>query len=223
MAVPIPLPCLCMVTDRTRSASGDLVETVSAAVEAGVRMVQLREKDMPAGQLLDLARRLRVVTEGKSLLIVNDRLDVALLSGADGVQLGEEAMSVAEARKLIGPNLLIGSSVHSVEGAVAAESNGADFLVLGAIFETTTHPGVETGGLALVEAVTRRVRLPVLGIGGITPANVRSVIDAGASGAAVITAISMSPDPRAALRDLMLPMSCAFKTHSQGRRFGRPH
>ena len=220
---PIPLPCLCMVTDRTRTASGDLVETVSAAVEAGVCMVQLREKDMTAGQLLQIARKLRAVTEGNSLLIVNDRLDVALLSGADGVQLGEEAMGVAEARKLIGPNLLIGSSVHSVEGAVAAESNGADFLVLGAIFETTTHPGVETGGLALVEAVTRRVRLPVLGIGGITPANVRSVIDTGAAGAAVITAISMSPDPRAAVRDLMLPMSCAFKTHSQGRRFGRPH
>ena len=210
MAVPIPLPCLCMVTDRTRTASGDLVETVSAAVEAGVRMVQLREKDMPAGQLLDLARRLRVVTEGKSLLIVNDRLDVALLCGADGVQLGEEAMGAAEARKLIGPNRLIGSSVHSVEGAVAAESNGADFLVLGTIFETTTHPGVETGGLTLVEAVTRRVRLPVLGIGGITPANVRSVIDAGASGAAVITAISTSPDPRAAITALLEPMYMGY-------------
>ena len=169
MASPIPLPCLCMVTDRTRTASGDLLETVSAAVDAGVSMVQLREKDMPAGQLLKLARKLRAVTEGKSLLIVNDRVDVALLSGADGVQLGEEAMGVAEARKLMGPNLLIGSSVHSVKGAMAAESNGADFLVLGAIFETATHPGVETGGLALVEAVTRRVRLPVLGIGGITP------------------------------------------------------
>ena len=210
MAVPIPLPCLCMVTDRTRTASGDLLETVSAAVDAGVCMVQLREKDMPAGQLLDLARRLRVVTEGKSLLIVNDRLDVALLCGADGVQLGEEAMGAADARKLIGPNLLIGSSVHGVEGAVAAESNGADFLVLGTIFETTTHPGVETGGLALVEAVTRRVGIPVLGIGGITPANVRSVIDAGASGAAVITAISMSPDPRAAVTALLEPMYMGY-------------
>ena len=202
MASPIPLPCLCMVTDRTRTASGDLVETVSAAVDAGVCMVQLREKDMPAGQLLELARQLRAVTEGKSLLMVNDRVDVALLSGADGVQLGEEAMSIAQARKLTGPNLLIGSSVHSVEGAVAAESNGADFLVLGAIFETTTHPGVETGGLALVEAVTRRVRLPVLGIGGITPYNIEDVIQAGAAGAAVITAISMVPDPGAAVANL---------------------
>ena len=210
MASPIPLPCLCMVTDRTRTASGDLLETVSAAVDAGVCMVQLREKDMPAGQLLQLARMLRAVTEGKSLLIVNDRVDVALLSGTDGVQLGEEAMSIAQARKLTGPNLLIGSSVHSVEGAVAAESNGADFLVLGAIFETTTHPGVETGGLALVEAVTRRVRIPVLGIGGITPANVRSVIDAGASGAAVITAISMSPDPRAAITALLEPIYMGY-------------
>ena len=201
-ASPIPLPCLCMVTDRTRTASGDLVETVSAAVDAGVCMVQLREKDMPSGQLLELAHRLRAVTNGKSLMIVNDRVDVALLSGADGVQLGEEAMGVAEARKLIGQDRLIGSSVHSVEGAVSAESNGADFLVLGAIFETTTHPGVETGGLALVEAVTHRVRIPVLGIGGITPANIEDVIRAGAAGAAVITAISMVPDPGAAVANL---------------------
>ena len=216
MASPIPLPCLCMVTDRTRTASGDLVETVSAAVAAGVCMVQLREKDMPAGQLLQLANQLRAVTKGKSLLIVNDRVDVALLSGADGVQLGEEAMCVTEARKLMGPNLLIGSSVHSVEGAVSAESNGADFLVLGAIFETTTHPEVETGGLALVEAVTRHVRIPVLGIGGITPANVRSVIDGGAAGAAVITAISMAPDPRAAVTALLKQMRMECRTHSEG-------
>ena len=99
MAVPIPLPCLCMVTDRTRTASGDLVATVSAAVDVGVGMVQLREKDMPAGQLLELARKLRAVTQGKSLLMVNDRVDVALLSGADGVQLGEEAMSVPPKRE----------------------------------------------------------------------------------------------------------------------------
>ena len=199
-----------MVTDRTRTASGDLLETVSAAVDAGVCMVQLREKDMPSGQLLQLAHELRAVTEGRSLLIVNDRVDVALLCSADGVQLGEEAMGVADARKLMGPNLLIGSSVHSVEGAVAAESNGADFLVLGTIFETATHPGVETGGLALVEAVTRRVRLPVLGIGGITPANVEDVVRAGAAGAAVITAISMSPDPRAATSALLEPMRSGY-------------
>ena len=216
MASLIPLPCLCMVTDRTRTVSGDLVETVSAAVDAGVGMVQLREKDMPAGQLLELAHRLRAVTDGKSLLIVNDRVDVALLSGADGVQLGEEAMGVAEARKLIGPDRLIGSSVHSVEGAVAAESNGANFLVLGAIFETTTHPGVETGGLALVEAVTRHVRIPVLGIGGITPYNIEDVIRAGAAGAAVITAISMVPDPGAAVTALLKQMRMECRTHSEG-------
>ena len=114
-------------------------------------------------------------------------------------------MGVAEARKLIGQDRLIGSSVHSVEGAVSAESNGADFLVLGAIFETTTHPGVETGGLALVEAVTHRVQIPVLGIGGITPANIEDVIRAGAAGAAVITAISMVPDPGAAVANCTKP------------------
>ena len=208
----IPLPCLCMVTDRTRTASVDLIATVSAAVDAdaGVGMVQLREKDMPAGELLDLARRLRAVTDGKSLLIVNDRVDVALLSNADGVQLGEDAMGVAEARKLVGPDKLIGSSVHSVEGAIAAESSGANFLVLGTIFETPTHPGVQTGGLPLVEAVTHLVGIPVLGIGGITPANVRGVIEAGAAGAAVITSISMAPNPGAATAALLEPMRSGY-------------
>ena len=206
----IPLPCLCMVTDRTRTASVDLIATVSAAVDAGVGMVQLREKDMPAGELLDLARRLRAVTEGKSLLIVNDRVDVALLSNVDGVQLGEEAMGVADARKLVGPDKLIGSSVHSVEGAIAAESSGANFLVLGTIFETPTHPGVQTGGLPLVEAVTHLVGIPVLGIGGITPANVRGVIEAGAAGAAVITSISMAPNPGAATAALLEPMRSGY-------------
>ena len=206
----IPLPCLCMVTDRTRTASGDLVATVSAAVDAGVGMVQLREKDMPAGDLLELARKLRAVTEGKSLLIVNDRVDVALLSNADGVQLGEEAMDVADARKLVGPDRLVGSSVHSVDGAVAAESSGADFLVLGTIFKTASHPGVQTGGLALVEAVTRGVRIPVLGIGGITPDNVRGVMESGAAGSAVIAAISMADDPGAATAALLDPMRMGY-------------
>ena len=134
-------------------------------------MVQLRDKDCPAEELLSLACELRRVTEGRALLIVNDRVDVALLSGADGVQLGEKALDAASARRLVGSEMLIGRSVHSVEGAAEAEADGADFLVLGTIFETASHPGADTGGLELVRDVTGMVGIPVIGIGGISESN----------------------------------------------------
>ena len=195
-------PCLCLVTDRKRTKSGDAAATVAASLDGGVGMVQLREKDMPPFELLRLARRLRLVTRGRALLVVNDRVDVAMLAGADGVQLGETALDVADVRKLVGPDMLIGRSVHSEVGAVDAECQGADFLVLGTVFETASHPDGRVGGLDLVREVTGAVGIPVLGIGGITSANAASVMEAGASGAAVITAITMSDDPRTAASDL---------------------
>ena len=165
-------------------------------------MVQLREKDMPPFELLRLARRLRRITEGRALLIVNDRVDIAMLSGADGVQLGETALDVADVRSLVGPDMLIGRSVHSEVGAVDAECQGADYLVLGTVFETASHPDGRIGGLDLVREVTQAVGIPVLGIGGITADNAPGVMEAGASGIAAITAITMADDPRVAATDL---------------------
>ena len=161
-------------------------------------MVQLREKDCSADELLTLARELRAVTRGKALLVVNDRVDVAILSGADGVQLGENALDVESARRLAGDDALIGRSVHSVEGAVEAEASGADFLILGTLFETSSHPGARTSGLDIVREVSERVSVPVLGIGGVSESNIADVIGAGAAGAAVITAISMDRRPKEA-------------------------
>ncbi|MXY22606.1 MAG: thiamine phosphate synthase [Dehalococcoidia bacterium] len=204
------LPLLCLVTDRGRTASGDMVDTARGAVAGGVGMVQLREKDCPAGELLSLARELRRVTEGRALLIVNDRVDIALLCGADGVQLGENGLDAASARRLVGSEMLIGRSVHSVEGAVKAESSGADFLVLGTIFETASHPGADTGGLSLVRDVTDRVGIPVIGIGGISESNVAGLVESGAAGAAVITAVSMAADPKAASLKIRETMRHAY-------------
>ena len=218
MKPELALPCLCLVTDRERTASGDVVAAVSDAVRAGVGMVQLREKDYPAGKLLSLAHKLRSVTEGRALLIVNDRVDVALLSGADGVQLGENALDAAAARGLVGHDMLIGRSVHSVEGAIEAESVGADFLVLGTIFETASHPGADTGGLELVRSVTRRVSIPVIGIGGISASNIAGLVQAGAAGAAVITAISMTDDPKTAASRLSAAMRQSYLLQSCGVR-----
>ncbi len=181
-----------------------------AAVGGGVGMVQIREKDCPAGELLALARELRSVTDGRAMLVVNDRVDIALLSGADGVQLGENALDAVSARRLVGPDTLIGRSVHSVEGAEAAESDGADFLVLGTIFETASHPRANTGGLELVRDVSNRVGIPVIGIGGVSESNVAGLVEAGAAGAAVITAISMASDPKAASSGLSETMRQAY-------------
>ena len=169
-------------------------------------MVRLREKDLPASRLLALANRLRQLTDGKALLFVNDRVDVALAAGADGVQLGEEGLPVDAARRVSGSSLLLGRSVHSVDGGVAAASEGADFLIAGTIFATDSHPGGATQGLRLLKDLTRRVPIPVMAIGGVNEDNVESVMSAGAAGAAVVSAITESAEPAAAARVLMRRM-----------------
>ncbi len=212
MRRPIPAPCLCLVTDR-RLCSGDFGELerrVEAAVKGGVGLVHLREKDLPAGRLLEVAERLRAATKGAALLFVNDRVDAAMACGADGVQLGEEGMPAGAARAVAGEGLLIGRSVHDVEGAIAAEAQGADFLLVGTVFPTGSHAGVEPEGLQLLSRVAGRTALPFAGIGGIKAANVGAIIGAGASGAAVISAILGAADPERAARELKEAMEAEW-------------
>jgi len=198
----LPIPCLILITDRRLCQRLSLEEAVARAVAGGVNVVQLREKDLAAVQLVPLADRLRAITQGKALLIVNRRLDVALLCAADGVHLPERGPSVAATRRLAGDGFIIGRSVHSVEEAVKAQEEGADYVQVGAIFPTRSHPGVSPGGPALLESVAARVTIPILAVGGITAENVGQVMRAGASGAAVISAILGSPSPAAAARRL---------------------
>ena len=216
----LPLPCLCLVTDRGRFDPRPIEEVVELAVGGGVALVQLREKHMPAGPLLDLAIRLRSITQGKALLFVNDRVDVALACGADGVQLGEESLSASAVRNIVGDRLLMGRSVHSVEGAIEAEEQGADLLVVGTIFPSQSHPGLASAGPGLLAQVRKDVKIPFLAIGGITADNVSSVIKAGASGAAVIGAIGASEDPMMAARGLWEALTHAWsnKMEKSGRR-----
>ena len=212
MAISIPVPCLCLVTDRRLCESNldDLVNIVALAVKGGADIVQLREKDMPGGELLDLAERLREVTQGSALLFINDRVDVAVACGADGVQLGEHGLPVEAARKIVREKLLIGRSVHGPEGAVAAESAGADLLVVGAVFPTASHTAVQPGGPRLLSEIAGLTDIPVLGIGGISATNVAQVIDRGAVGAAVISAILSAEDPYQATRQLKQAIGVAW-------------
>ena len=198
----LPVPCLALVTDRTMAHPASLVERIALAVAGGVDLVQLREKDLPGGKLLELAREIEQSIAGRALLIINERVDVAAAMGADGVQLGEEALPTREARRILGPEALIGRSVHSLEGARQATAEGADFLVVGTMFASRSHPGEEPSGPELLGRIKAECPLPMLGIGGITAGNVGQVMDAGATGAAVISAILGAGDVEAAAREL---------------------
>ncbi|MHB8578007.1 MAG: thiamine phosphate synthase [Dehalococcoidia bacterium] len=190
-------PCLMLVTDRELAGGEDaLVRCVSAAVAGGVTAVQLREKDLPNERLLALATRIQAAIAGRAILLINERPAVALAAGAGGVHGGEASLPVSAMRRAVRGRLLVGRSVHSLSGAVQAAGAGADYLVLGTIFPSRSHPGGETGGLELVRSVCAAVNVPVIAIGGITAENARDVMEAGAAGIAVISAIIGRPDPR---------------------------
>ncbi len=214
----LPRPVLCLVTDRALTGIESLVETVSEAVSGGVNMVQIREKDLPGGTLLDLAMQLKRIIQGRALLFVNERVDVALASGADGVHLGETAMTTTAARHLAGQRLLIGRSVHSVQGGLAALQDGADYLIAGAVYSTRSHPDAAPTGVELIESLAAKSAAPVLGIGGIGPSNAPQVIDAGASGVAVISAILSSPNPKQAAAELWERISRSWHLQPASRR-----
>jgi thiamine-phosphate pyrophosphorylase len=196
-----------LVTDRSLCGGADgLVAAVEAAVRGGADAVQLREKDLPSGDLLPLARRLRPATLGRALLMVNASLDAALATEADGVHLPESAPPVGRPRE----GILVGRSVHSLEAARHAEAQGADYLIAGPVYETRSHPDRRPAGLSLIEEITRSVRVPVLAIGGINAGRVEDVVGAGASGVAVISAVLAQPDRGTAARELRRALDAAW-------------
>ena len=185
-----------LISDRTRLRGRKLEEVASQAVDGGVHVVQLREKDLPSRELYELAITLHAVLRGRALLLVNDRVDVALASGADGVHLPERSLPGKAVREIAGDACIVGRSVHSVEAAVQAERDGADFVEVGAVYETASKPGVTPAGVELVRAVADAVRLPVIAVGGVSADNVGDVVRAGADGVAVIGAIMDAGDPQ---------------------------
>ena len=220
-APPLSLPSLCLVTDRRQRPDVPLEDIVDRAVSGGVGIVQLREKDLPASQLYALALRLKDAINGRALLFVNDRVDVAIAAGAHGAQLGETALPLDAAKALAaaaaprGARLLLGRSVHSAQGAIAAQAHGADLLTLGSVFPTNSHPGAPAGGIPLVKSAAQAVSIPILAIGGVNAQNIGGVIAAGASGAAVITAIAVATDPQAASAALAQNMRAAWASRPQ--------
>ena len=196
---------LYLITDRKQVSGGTLCEAVEAALRGGVRAVQLREKDLSSRELFDLACELRSLTSryGAKLLI-NDRLDIALATGADGVHLGESSMPVALVREMAGDRLLVGVSCHGLERALHARESGADFITFSPVYYTPSKaPYGEPLGTGRLAEACRIVRLPVFALGGIKKDTIRSVLGAGARGIALISAILAADDPERAAREML--------------------
>jgi thiamine-phosphate pyrophosphorylase len=196
---------LYLVTDRHQTCGRSLHDVIRAALRAGVRAVQLREKDLPTRPLLALARELTELARMyQAKVLVNDRVDVCLAAGSDGVQLPAAGLPAAASRRLVGPDRLIGVSAHSADEAVCAEADGADFIVLGPIFETLSKRGFGPPiGLSELERARMRCQIPLFGIGGVTPHHVRDVLQAGARGVAVIGSVMAAEDVERASRELL--------------------
>lgn len=206
--MPVPSFDLYLVTDRTLTGGRDLLWVVEQALEGGVRAIQLREKDLDGRRLYRLAAKARRLCERyDGMLFINDRVDLALAIDAAGVQLGNMSLPVSAARSLLGPDKLIGASIHSLTEVRTAEREGADFLVFGPVFYTPSKAayGAPQGVTALRELVESSA-IPVYGIGGVSLSNAGQVLSAGAQGIALISAIIGAPDPKSAtveLRDLL--------------------
>jgi len=197
---------LYVITERRQGRSH--ADVARAALASGARAVQLRDKEMPVRDLLTVAEELReICAKAGALFIVNDRLDVAMASQADGVHFGPDDMPVAAARRaLVGcgrRRFIIGASVATVEEAQQAVADGADYVSVGSMFVTGTKPDAGAPvGLQRLAEIRRAVSLPVAAIGGITVDNVAQVMRAGADAPAVISAVSRAHDMEAATRDL---------------------
>ena len=199
---------LCVITDRALSNGLSEAEVAKLAFSGGADIVQLRMKGSDGREMLEQARKISALSERYAkFFIVNDRVDIALLSDADGVHLGQSDIPMEDAREMLGDDKIIGISVHNAKEAAEAESKGADYVSVGSVFKTSTKPDAQVRGLDAVFTVRQAVDIPVMAIGGINRGNIREVIRAGADGAAVVSAVVSQKDIASAaheLRDMIL-------------------
>lgn len=188
---------LYLITDRCQAKGGGLVQVIHAALDGGVKAVQLREKDLGSRALYLLASELRALTDRYGAkLFINDRIDIALAVGADGVHLGTGSIPVAIARQMAGSRLLIGYSAHAADEACKAENDGADFVSFGPVYPTPSKAAYGSPlGLSALKTVVERLKIPLFALGGVKQSNIPEVMAAGASGIALISAIIASDDP----------------------------
>ncbi len=196
---------LMVVTDPRCGEGRTVVEVVRAALRGGAPAVQLRAKEETARETVELARALLGETRAAgALLLVNDRVDVALAAGADGAHVGDQDLPVADARRIVPPGFLLGRSADTPEEALRAREDGADYVGVGPVYATASKDDAGAPvGPARIRAVVEAAGLPVVGIGGIDASNAAEVARAGAAGVAVIRAVMAAEDPEEAARTLL--------------------
>ena len=208
---------LCVLVDGHDSAD-DFERLVRELVEAGVGMIQLRDKHLDDRELVARARSLRELTRGtRSLAIINDRADVAAIVGADGVHLGQEDLSVKDARTIVGVRMLVGVSTHNLEQARTAVLDGANYLGAGPIFPSQTKAFDELAGLDYLRELAAEIRLPTFAIGGIGADNLPDVLAMGIARVAVGAAVTEARQPGVAVRELLVMLECPTARHGESR------
>lgn len=194
---------LYLVTDRELMSTENLETAVEEAIEGGVTMVQLREKSASSRKFYEQAVRIKEITGRYGVpLIVNDRIDIALAIGADGVHIGQSDLPAAVARKIIGRDMLLGVSASSVSEALQAQLDGADYLGVGAMFHTGTKKDAQIVSMEELKRIRQAVRVPIVAIGGINRENAASFREAKIDGLAVVSAIISQPDIKGAATEL---------------------
>ncbi|MEW8972336.1 thiamine phosphate synthase [Proteiniborus sp. DW1] len=194
---------LYLVTDRSLMSTKTLQEAVEQAIAGGCTMVQLREKNIGSLDFFTLAKDIKQITDSHQVpLIINDRIDIALSVNASGVHLGQSDIPASVARKIIGKDRLLGVSVSTVQEALKAQSDGADYLGVGAMFPTGTKTDAQAVSMEELLNIRQAVSLPIVVIGGINKENATSFRDAGIDGLAVVSAIISQPDIKTAAEEL---------------------
>lgn len=195
---------LYVVTDETISHGKNHAEIAKEAVAGGAKIIQLREKTASSAKFLQDAKEIAVICKNKALFIVNDRTDIALAAGADGVHLGQDDLPAADARRLSGDNFIIGVSVGSLPEAEKAVADGADYLAVSPVYTTLSKKDAGEGhGLSLVREIRAAFPdMPLVGIGGLNTGNVKEAVSAGLDSVAVISAVVSAPDIQKAAEEL---------------------
>lgn len=199
---------LYLVADRTILGNRDFLKSIEDAISGGVTLIQLREKKSPTLEFYNMAKQVKKITSKHNIpLIINDRLDIALAIDAEGLHIGQDDMPLQIARKILGPNKIIGVSASTLEEALKAKKDGADYLGVGAVFPTSSKDDADNVSIETLKLIKEKVKIPIVAIGGVNLKNTPQVMKTGIDGIAVISAILKSDDKKSAAQNLYKKVS----------------
>ena len=187
---------LYLVTNRDKLSDAEFFKVIEDSLKGGVSLVQLREKNAPAREVIEIAKKLKEICHSYNIpLLVDDRVDIALAANLDGVHIGGEDMDVADARRILGADKIIGSTAKDLDWAISEEKKGADYLGVGAIFETKTHVKTKRTSVETLREINDNIKIPAVAIGGLNYNNIDILKGSGAKGVSLVRAIMDSKNP----------------------------